>query len=262
MIYRLHTRRRRAVRHNPKRHSRRRISAWGKHRPVVIHSPHGWFRAKHSKMFPRPTRLNPRRRRKHARRHYRHNPVAVANPRRMRRYSFRRHARRNPNLPFGIDKVAMGGLKVAGGLVAGAMLMPIYVKFLPKDVTASYGKYYGALNVILGAIGAAMIRKPLVKDIALTVAATGVYDLIASNVTMLGLPPLPRVTPLLMSKEEKTAWDAAHAAVHGYGAEPGVIGMGSSYQQVGADFAPALGSNYEYAGADDISYGGDEIEIG
>jgi hypothetical protein len=83
----------------------------------------------------------------------------------------------------------------------------------------------------------------MIKDAALVVAGTGVYDLIASNVTMLSLPTLPRSIPAL-----------------GLGEEPGVVGMGASYQQVGADFAPALGASYQ--GADDISYGEDALEIG
>jgi hypothetical protein len=97
----------------------------------------------------------------------------------------------------------------------------------------------------LGAVVAGTIKNKDVKDVALIVAGTGVYDLIASNLKFLGLPTLPNATPLLGQK---------------MGDDPSVIG--SSYQEVAADYAPALGSSYQEVGADDISYGDDEIEIG
>ena len=156
-----------------------------------------------------------------------------------------------PKLPFQLDRVAMGGLKIAGGIAIGMLGMPVLVKFMPTDVTIKYRKYFGLIHVVVGAVAAATIRKQLVRDLALTVAGVGVYDLIASNLPMLGLPAVSNTTPLL-------ALDAAQAAALAtggvHGDEPGVIGME-------ADFAPALGSSYQTMGAsygtDDIAYGGD-----
>lgn len=150
-------------------------------------------------------------------------------------------------LPFNLVPVIMGGLKVAGGIAGGFMLKPIITGFLPKDKTTGkpmFINFFGLIYVVGGAVLAATVRQKDVKDVALVLAGVGVYDLIASNLKMLGLPVLP------YAKAAVTAGD-----------EPGVVG--SSYQEaVAADFAPALGSSYqEAAGADDISYGGDEIEL-
>jgi hypothetical protein len=69
--------------------------------------------------------------------------------------------------------------------------MPMLVKTLP--VLATYRRYLGAGYVIIGAIAAATVKNKTVKELALIVAGTGVYDLIAMNLTMLGLPA-PAVT--------------------------------------------------------------------
>lgn len=200
---------------------------YGAHRPKLIYTHKGWHRSKRSKLFRHATLINPRR-------------------------SSHRRTRRNPALPFAIDQVAIGGLKLAGGIVIGTLGMPVIVKFMPETFTTKYRKFYGLIHVVLGAVVAGMIKKPLIKDIALTVAGVGVYDLIASNLTMLGLPALPNNNPLL------GASPAAAAEVALKGMEPGVIGMD-------ADFAPALGSSYQAMGAsygsDDIAYGDDDFDL-
>jgi hypothetical protein len=137
--------------------------------------------------------------------------------------------------------VAIGGLKMAGGIALGFMGMPVICKFMPADLTAKYRQYYGIIHVVLGAVAASTIKQQIVKDMALTVAGVGIYDLIASNLKMLGLPALPSTSELLGPVA---------------GDEPGVIG---------ADFAPALGSSYSVMGSsygtDDIAYGGDEDSL-
>jgi hypothetical protein len=231
MVYKIARRKRRA--------HRRRNPRFGVHRPTLIFGAGGWHRPgkkghRRSRLFKRATRINARKRRHAVRHATRHNP------RRMFR-----HYRRNPSIPFAIDKVAIGGLKVAGGLIAGSLGMSVLGKFMPATVTAQYGKFYGAIHIVAGAVAAATLKNKMIKDVALIVAASGVYDLIASNVSFLGLPPLPRSNPLL----GKT------------GDEPGVVGVGASYQQIGTDYEPALGASYQQVGVDDISYGGDSIEL-
>jgi len=202
-------------RKNPKavKRNARRVIKTGKHRPVIVYSGGSWFRSKKSKLLPSGTRINPKTRK----RHYRRNPM--------------------PKLPFNLEKVAIGGLKVAGGITIGFTAMPIICKFMPASLTTKYRRFYGLLHVVLGAAAAAFVKKPIVKDMALLVAGTGIYDLIASNIPMLGLPALPSASSLLSGDED-----------------PGVIGME-------ADYAPALGASYQAMGAsygaDDISYGGD-----
>jgi len=233
-------------RHNPK---------YGSYRPVLKFTHFGWKPSSHTRMLRRKSgalmRINPRHRRRvrhndpDPRRFYaRHNDP---DPRRFyaRRFHFRRY-RRNPALPFDIGNVAMGGLKIAGGIVVGSMLMPVLVKFAPKDAATGAPKFrnfYGLVHVVIGAVAAGTIKAPVVKTIALTVAGTGVYDLIASNLKFLGMPPLPNTMPLL----------------------GGPVGS-EIPQQIGDNYAPMLGSSYQPAGADfqaggdDISYGGDEVE--
>jgi hypothetical protein len=206
-----------------KRRARRKHNpSFGIHRPTLLFGRGGWRRRPRSRLMRKGTRVNPR-----------------------RRYFSRR---RNPAIPFAIDRVALGGLKIAGGIAGGFLLKPIIAGFLPKDKTTGapmFINFFGVLYIVGGAIAAAMIRQKDVKDIALILAGVGVYDLIASNLRMLGLPVLPYM-------KSQPALPAA-------GNEPGVIG--SSYQQAGADFAPAMGSSYENAGVDDIAYGGDVLEL-
>jgi len=212
---RTHKRRAARRRHNPR---------FGIHRPTLLFGPGGWHRRPRSRLMRRGTRVNPRHTRRF--RHYRHNPVV---------------------LPFNIGTVAIGGLKVAAGIGGGFLLKPFIAGFLPKDkITGKpmFINFFGFIYVVVGAVAASMIKQKDVKDVALVLAGVGVYDLIASNLKMLGLPQLP--------------YAKAPAGVTA-GDEPGVIG--SSYQQAGADYAPALGSSYQEAGGDDISYGGDSVEI-
>jgi len=211
-----------------KRRARRRHNGprIGIHRPSLMfaalgHAKHGrWYARPRSRLVRRGTRINPK-----------------------RRHFFSR--RRNPAIPFAIDKVAIGGLKIAGGIAGGFLLKPIIAGFLPKNKTTGEPMFinlFGLIYVVGGAVLAGTIKMQAVKEVALVIAGVGVYDLIASNLKMLGLPVLPYIK-----------------AMPAAGNEPGVIG--SSYQQVAADYAPALGSSYQQVGEDDISYGGDAVEI-
>jgi len=135
----------------------------------------------------------------------------------------------------------MGGLKLAGGIAIGAYGFPLIDKVMPKNaagVPMLDRKYWGIVHVVLGAVAAAMIKKEIVRTMALTVAGVGVYDLLACNISQLNLKPIDADKLPFMGAEQ-----------------PGVIGME-------ADYAPALGASYQNAlgasyGADDIAYGGD-----
>jgi hypothetical protein len=207
-----------------RRHAAKKVSVvvrsnplFGQHRPSLTYGPFGWRRplTKKGKIRSRlmkgkgAVRVNPK---------------------------GRYYSRRNPGLPFAIDKMAIGGAKVACGLVAGFMLMPLVCKFAPLTMTAKYRRFYGVLNVVVGAVAAATIKNQHVKDAALIVAGTGIYDLIASNIGALGLPPLPSTKVLL----------------GGYDMTPAV---GASYQEVGSSYQ--VGNDPGVVG-DSIVYGGDE----
>ena len=217
------------IRVNPRKRvkARRNPKFASVHRPAIMWTPKGWARRKHKKSGRPYSRLTG----------FNKKGIVRINPRKRRSY------RNNPmKLPFGIDKVAVSAAKIAGGLVIGYLMIPVISKVMPATITEKYGKFYGAFNVLIGAVAAATMKNKAIKDAALIVAGVGIYDLIASNLPMLGLAPVLRSNTMLH--------------ING---EPGVIG--SSYQEVGADYAPAMGSSYQEVG-DDICYGGDEIEIG
>jgi len=197
---------------------------YGYHRPSLHYTSRGWKRGRHSRLLRRHARINPR----------------------------RRWYRRNPKIPFGMDKMAIAGAKVAGGIVVGMLGMPVAVRLatmLPGNLY-QYRRFFGLFHVVVGSVLSTTMKNKHIREMALVVAGVGVYDLIASNIAFLGLTPIPDVSKLI----PMTA-----AAAPAAGDEPGVIGMGASYQQVGADYAPALGASYE---GDDISYGDDAIDIG
>jgi hypothetical protein len=151
---------------------------------------------------------------------------------------------------MGMDKTIVAAAKVAGGIAAGfvgLMITSKISKFVIKEgdpKAATVEKFVGIGNILMGAVGAAMIKNKAVKDAALIVAAVGIYDLISKNIPI-GLPIIiadPKGLFAMLKGDD----------------EPGVIG--SSYQETGADYAPAFGSSYQEAG-DDISYGGDTFEL-
>jgi len=209
---------RKARRHSRKRHAIR----LGAHRPLLVRSHSGWRRPKRSRLFPRATRINPGRR---SHRRYRRNPI---------------------RLPFNLMGVAMGGLKLAGGIALGFYGFPVIGMVMPKNTAGAPmldRKYWGALHVVIGAVAASMIKKEIVRTMALTMAGVGVYDLLASNIPQLGLPQVNATLPGFNAAGDE---------------QPGVIGME-------ADFAPALGSSYQAMGAsygrDDIAYGDDNDSL-
>jgi hypothetical protein len=147
---------------------------------------------------------------------------------------------------MGMDKTVLAAVKVAGGIGAGFVGLMLSAKISRMVVPAmNTAKFIGIGNVVLGAVAAAFIKNKAVKDAALIVAAVGIYDLISKNIPI-GLPVIVADPTGIFS------------LLKGDDDEPGVIG--SSYQETGADYAPALGASYQEAG-DDISYGGDTFEL-
>jgi hypothetical protein len=149
---------------------------------------------------------------------------------------------------MGLDRKLMAGLPIAGGVAISMFAMPQLVKYLPKEAQG-YGKYFGVAHIALGIAAMTFVKKDVVKTLGGTMVAMGIYDLIACNVPQLGLPPIPGRTAV--NGSEKFVGSS-------YGADEVV---GASFQEVGTDFAPAMGSSYGDVG-DDIDYGGDSIEIG
>jgi hypothetical protein len=183
-------------------------------RPVLLYTKRGWRRPKRSH-FKRPFRINPRRRRRYARRY-------------------------NPKLSIKSllsKQMLMTGVKIAAGMVAGYLTLPLVYTVLPANMkTAANRKYLGLVNVGVGAILFALMKKKMIKDVGLVIAATGVYDLISQNIPQLGLPVIPTSNILIDKAIPSNASTTATEATHGLYASYGVarLPVSSSAQMMGA----------------------------
>lgn len=159
-----------------KRHSRRRNPL---SRPRVQKSKKGIFASAHSLTFTPGKRLNPFRRRRHAR----HNPMASMKIRNW------------------INKeklMYLGG--ITGGLVGGVVIgMPLVDMAMKQtiDKGGQYRKFYGVGNILLGILMFSFLKNRLARTASTGVIVSGIYDLIAANTLgTLGLPILPTANPL------------------------------------------------------------------
>jgi hypothetical protein len=154
-------------------------------------------RRRHSKR-----RRNPSRRHK-ARSHSRSRSKRRRNPSRARRvrvksYSRRRNPvrrrsssrrRRNPSfgsaLKAGFNKqFILNALLTSGGLILGTKTAS-FVAMIPG--VDRLGRFAGLLNLVLGGVFAGLVKNPHAKSLFVGFAAGGAYNLVASNVSALGL---------------------------------------------------------------------------
>lgn len=170
------TRRRRiaSIRRNPAKGSRHRVTVYRRGRK--LYAPRGRMAAR--AMVEPGTRINRKRRKTTAkrRRYYRRNPRPTI------RNIFSR-------------RVINTSVKFAVGMGTGYMVIPVLNKLLPANMRESATgqfKWLGAVDFAVGALMTAFIKNKDVKDVGMVVAGLGVYDLIAANVPMLGLPAVPR----------------------------------------------------------------------
>lgn len=153
------------------------------------------------------------RRRKRGGRRRRRNPALTirhaANPRRRRRRRRncpttrvnRRRRRTRRNQPRIIrqltsQKVLMSGATIGGGIVLGAVTMPLVDRMIPANNRAQFSPFLGIVNIAIGALMYGMLRNRMAKQLGLVVAGTGVYDLVAENIPQLSLPSM-RATALV-----------------------------------------------------------------
>jgi hypothetical protein len=191
---------------------------------VVIWSGRKFYRKKRSRIFKRPTRINPRHSRRGYRR-YRRNPLSL------------------PRLPLGLDSTLMTALPVVGGVALAMIGMGQLEKLLPAQAK-QYGKFYGVAHVALGVAAMLFVKKDIVRTLGGTMVAMGLYDLIACNVKALNLPALPGRSAAVLSADM-------------------IVGASFNAPAIGTDYAPAvMGASYGASYGDDIDYGGDSIEIG
>ena len=187
-------RRRKRARKNP---------LFGKHRPVLRYTPAGWKRSKKSKLFKKRTRINRKRR-----------------------------IRRNPSIAgMFSQRNIMQAAKLGAGVAMGFIATPLLNKVIPVEKQSEYGKYLGGLQFVAGAMVVGFVRNKDVKDVAMIVSAMGLYDLLATNLPDLGLPPLPRaigLTDKMVPVVPAIDSPATEAAAGSY-ALPVRAGYGASY---------------------------------
>jgi hypothetical protein len=185
-----------AIRGRKSRKRRGSTVSW--HRPRVRKVGGTFKHAPRSRFFGTgAVMVNPRRRRSVRRNGVltmRHNPVIV-------RYGRKAHRRTRHN-PFNVKNtlrqitskrwlITIG--TIGGGLVAGMAGKTLILNALPANMK-QYSKYVGLGHIVLGALLVGMMKKKALKEVGVVIAATGLYDLVATNVPALGLPALPGYT--------------------------------------------------------------------
>lgn len=184
------TTKRRRVRKNAKRRSTStsRYSKANRKRPTLYKSRGKWYGSREGAVRS-GTRINAKRKRRTRRK----NPSYSI--RRRRRY------RRNPalNLKRLISKQYLFQIaSIGGGIALGFMLLPLTYRVLPTEMAAKNRRFLGVVNVLIGGLMAGMLKNKNLKSMGITVAGTGVYDLIAANTEdFLGLPTIPESTMLI-----------------------------------------------------------------
>lgn len=225
---------RRARRVNPRRkrsRAKRKRGYMGTvHRPRLRKVSGKWYASSSKRaLIKRGTRINPKRKR--SRRRVRRNPIGITK-------MFNRN-------------ILITTAKAGAGIAIGFAAMPLFYKILPQALK-DQRRYLGGVHVALGLAIAGMSKNKNIKDVAMVIAATGMYDLIAMNLDFLGLPPL-RTTSPLVDKMIPSA-TAPAAAVEGcYGGTLKMTHMGASYPTMGAPAsavaARGIGSSFERMGA-------------
>lgn len=142
-----------------------------------------------------------------AKRTYRKNPVRKRKPatRRKRRVVSRtykrtrsKRVRYNPGniklLPNQQQIISM--LSGGAGIIGGAIAMPFVYRIVPKGLKDKR-EFLGGIHVILGVALMSMLKSKNAKTFSASLAATGIYDLIAMNIPQIGLPGLPTSIPLV-----------------------------------------------------------------
>jgi hypothetical protein len=212
------------------------------HRPRILGLPGGGFRhAPGSSLFHGTVKLNPRRRRRHNARRGRRShrylmPRMMGNPFRMHRI----HRRRRRNPAFALKSlmskrwlITIG--TVSGGVVLGLAGKTLVTNLMPATTTMKYGTWYGAADILIGALMVAFVKNKAIKEMGVIVAGMGLYDLLASNVSALGLPPLPAVDLVNRYVKPKTV---------GASYNPRLMGASFSPALMGASFTPALNGDF------------------
>ena len=241
-----------------RKHARRNAVKW--HRPRVRVAKGKFFHGPRSTLFGAgPVRLNRKHRRRHLAR-FLSNPIRVKYPR-MRRHSRRHNPAFNLKQSFAritnrkwLTSIAM----IGGGLVGGMVIKQLLVNLMAKStITNKYTKYAGAGSILIGSLMVGMGKKRIIKEAGVVIAATGLYDLIASFVPTI-LPPLPGVTGPLAKLTMQGSYAVPYLPVSPVASMAGSYGspVRAGYSLNGSYQAPEMategfhGDNNPYDGID------------
>lgn len=131
-----------------------------------------------------------RRHKAKSRRHgFMHNP--------RKSHGKRRHAKRYRHNPASLKQIMkpqnfIDIALVTAGLVGGAKVQKMIfdTELFTTGSLKSVRSFAGLLSFIAGTAVTLSVRNNAVKKLGVGIAAAGIYDLVASNVSMLGLKPL------------------------------------------------------------------------
>jgi len=233
---------------NPRRRKRRRTRRNYWTNDAAGHAKaarKGWKRRRASS----PSRKRRKRKNPAYGRSRRRNPV-------YRRRINRRRRRRNPNIMASVRRAfsrqwLMQSLTVGGGVVAGFMGMPLVYRLVPESNRTTLRPYLGIVHVLIGALMAGMLRNARMKQMGVVIAGTGVYDLLAQNISQLGLPGLP-VSNILLDQAFgggaapalAASYPVARRPISRYAAlAPSAQALAASYQAPGRQITK-LGSTW------------------
>lgn len=230
----------------PARRRRRRIrkNAW-------YNDAAGHRKAARKGWKTRRAKLKSRRRRK--------NPVYVTPRVRMNRR--RRRRRMNPvrGGALGLRRAfsqqwIMQSLTIAGGIVGGALAMPLVYSVAPQALK-NQRRYLGVVHVLLGSLMVGFMRGKQGRTLGAVVAGTGVYDLIAQNIPQLELPGLPTsvsfIPATMLPAPSPEATSASYMVPRAPVSAPALGTVAASYMP---NYA-GVGASYEAPGSSTVGLG-------
>ena len=199
-----------------RRKSPAKVSRKKRTRPVIYKKAGKFYRSKKSRTFKSPTMINPRRRKS------------------------RRKVRKNPALNIkGIftKNRLMNAANLGIGAILAVLLKPVTYRY-GGNIAVQFGRFYGGLPALLGALMIIKGKSSRVKTIWTGMVTIGIYDLVASNISALGMNPVTASPPFIAPQTTGASYQvgASYQAAGKYGTQKySPPPQTRYYQTVGSD---------------------------
>lgn len=127
---------------------------------------------------------------------------------------------------------------LTGGIVLGMGIKTVMLNVLPMLKLGAQTKYVGAGSILVGSLMVGVGKQRMIKEAGVVVAATGLYDLVATLIPALKLQPLPSwglVAQIGAPKGMSGSYPVDHlpispvAAMNGNYSSGAAAGYGDSY---------------------------------